>query len=165
MCFKYFMLSNILWYEVLKVCRTPGKKKKNMNWLFKIYFSCQVYFLVSQLLELLFSFPLHYDIVTCLASCARARSPPRVRAREPRSRICRSFSRWISPDENNSVDKLLFRVACLEIRLHQDCSGLWRQIAAEAASRCTLVIRNEKETRKVTISHQADDRELQDGKC
>ena len=119
MCFKYFMLSNILWYEVLKVCRTPGKK--NMNWLFKIYFSCRVYFLVSQLLKLLF--PLHYYVLTCRASYVRARSQPRVRAREPRFRICRSSSRWRSPDENNSVDKL-FRVACLEIRLHQDCSQL-----------------------------------------
>ena len=91
--------------------------KKNMNWLFKIYFSCRVYFLVSQLLKLLF--PLHYSVLTCRASYARARSQPRVRAREPRFRICRSSSQWRSPDENNSVDKL-FRVACLEIRLHQD---------------------------------------------
>ena len=60
--------------------------------------------------------------LTCLGACARARSPPRVRAREPQFRICRSFSRLRSPDENNSLDKLL-RVACLEIRLHQDCDS------------------------------------------
>ena len=114
--------------------------KKNMNWLFKIYFSCRVYFLVSQLLKLLF--PLHYSVLTCRASYARARSPPRVRAREPRFRICRSSSQWRSPDENNSVDKL-FRVVCLEIRLHQDCDS------EDRSHRCALSVVMERKQEKL----------------
>ena len=93
-----------------------------MNWLFKIYFSCWVYFLVFQLFHKTWLPFCFIFCLTCLVACARARSPPRVRAREPQFRICRSFSRLRSPDENNSLDKL-FRVACFEIRLHQDCDS------------------------------------------
>ena len=104
-----------------------------MNWLFKIYFSCWVYFRVFQLFH---KTPLPFCFIfslTCLGACARARSPPRVRAREPQFRICRSFSRLRSPDENNSLDKL-FRVACLEIRLHQDCDS------EDRSHRCALSV-------------------------
>ena len=43
-------------------------------------------------------YTLYLHTVTCRVACARARIPPRVPAREPRSRTCHSSSQWRWPE-------------------------------------------------------------------